>query len=123
MTPGAIRLVRRGEIYRIVLGETQGHETTGPHYGIVVQADLYQGLSTALVVPISSSIKRPAPHHVPLGVRGKKGYALVDQLRAIDIEKRLREFVENISDSSAMLQIDQELLLILGLHPDYRWSR
>lgn len=120
---GPIRLVRRGDIYRIVLSETKEHETAGPHYGIVVQADLYQGLSTALIVPVSSSIRHPAPHHVPLVVQGKKGYALVDQLRAVDIEKRLREFIENIADSSVMLQIDQELLLILGLHTDYRWLR
>lgn len=121
--PGAARLVRRGDIYRIALGETQGHEMTGPHYGVIVQADLYQGLSTALVIPISSSIKRPAPHHVPLVVQGRRVYALVDQLRAVDIEKRLREFIENVAEANVMTQIDQELLLILGLHPDYRWLR
>lgn len=115
-------MVRRGDIYRIVFVHTRGHETAGPHYGIVVQADLYQGLSTALVIPISSSVRRPAPHHVPLTVQGRKGHALTDQLRAVDIDKRLREFVGNISDSNVMRQIDQELLLILGLHPDYRWS-
>lgn len=121
--PGITRLVRRGDIYRIALGQTQGHETSGPHYGIVAQSDLYQGLSTVLVIPISSSIKRPAPHHVPLTVQGKKGYALVDQLRAMDVERRLRELIGNIADSTTMMQIDQELLMILGLHPDYRRSR
>ncbi len=120
---GVVRLVRRGDIYRIAFAETRGHEITGPHYGIVVQADLYQGLSTALVVPISSSIGRPAPHHVRLTVEGRRGYALIDQLRAMDVEKRLREFITNIAESSVMGQIDQELLLILGLHPDYRWAR
>lgn len=117
------RPVRRGDIYRISLAETRGHELTGPHYGVVVQADLYQGLSTALIIPVSSSIKRPAPHHVPLTIQGKKGYALVDQLRAVDIERRLKEFVANIVDSATLAQIDNELLLILGLHPDYRLAR
>ncbi len=93
---------------------------TGPHYAIVVQADLYQGLSTALVVPVSSSIRVPAPHHVPLTIRGTRSYALTDQLRAVDVARRLREFIENVGGSGTMQQIDQELLLILGLHPDYR---
>lgn len=118
-----IRPVRRGDVYRISLTETRGHETTGPHYGVVVQADLYQGLSTALIIPVSSSIRHPAPHHVPLTLQGKKGHALVDQLRAVDIGKRLKEFVDNIAGSGAMSAIDQELLMILGLHPDYRWAQ
>lgn len=115
------RPVRRGDIYRIVLGETKGHETRGPHYAVVVQADICNVLSTVLVVPLSSSVKRPAPFHVPLQVAGKKTYALVEQLRAVDAARRLKEFIENIAGTAAMAQIDNELKLILGLHEDYRW--
>ncbi|ACA60611.1 type II toxin-antitoxin system PemK/MazF family toxin [Candidatus Desulforudis audaxviator] len=93
------RPVRRGDIYRIALGDTKGHKTRGSHYAVVVQADLYNVLSTALVVPLSSSVKRPAPFHVPLQVLGKRTYALVEQLRAVDVNRRLKEHITSIIDS------------------------
>jgi mRNA-degrading endonuclease toxin of MazEF toxin-antitoxin module len=82
---------------------------------------MYNTLSTVLVVPLSSSIRRPAPFHVPLKILGKRTYALVDQLRAVDVERRLKEYVATIAGTGGMDEIDNELKLILGLHEDYRW--
>lgn len=115
------RTLRRGDIYRITLSDTRGHETSGPHYAVIVQADLYNVLNTVLIVPLSSSIKRPAPFHVRLSVLGKRTYALVEQLRAVGVNRRLKDYVGSIAGSGPMDQIDHELGLILGLHPDYRW--
>lgn len=107
--------ISRGDIFRIRFGETRGHELRGPHYGLVVQADIYE-LSTAVVVPLSSSL-RPAPWHVPLKIEGKTTYAIVEQIRVVDIETRLREYIGNIAGTDEMRMIDEEMALVLGLHP------
>lgn len=110
--------IRRGDIYRVLFGQTKGHELKDPHYAVVVQSEIYE-LSTVLVVPLSSSVK-PAEWHVPVDVKGTRTYALVEQLRAVDVQSRLREWICNISGTDVMAQIDKELAIILGIHQLYR---
>jgi len=113
MTP-----VRRGDIYRVSLGETRGHEVRGPRYAVVVQSDAYP-LSTVLIVPLSSSAQA-TEWRVPVEVGGERTYALVEQVRAVDRELRLRERIGSIAGTSPMGQIDEELAMMLGIHPLYR---
>lgn len=113
-----MRLVTRGDIYRVMFGQTKGHEIKDPHYAVVVQSDVYP-LSTVLVVPLSSSAS-PAPWRVPVDIQGTRAYALVEQLRAVDTESRLREWICNIAGTQEMAQIDEELSMILGTHDAYR---
>ena len=112
--------VRRGDVYRILFGQSKGHEPKDPHYAVVVQSDAYP-LSTTLVVPLSSSAT-PTPWRVPVDIMGRRTYALVEQLRAVDAESRLREWVCSIAGTDEMSQIDEELAMILGTHPAYKDS-
>ena len=112
--------IRRGDVFRVLFGQGKGHELNDPHYAVVVQSDAYP-LSTCLVVPLSSSVSA-APWRVPVDISGKRTYALVEQLRAVDAESRLREWVCNIAGTDEMSQIDEELGMILGTHPTYKDS-
>lgn len=116
-----MRSIRRGDVYRVVFGQNKGHELNEPHYAVVVQSDVYP-LSTVIVVPLSSSAKS-TPWRVPVTVLGKRTQALVEQIRVVDIESRLKEWVCNLSGSSEMDQIDEELALIIGVHKIYRDAR
>lgn len=105
--------VRRGEVYRISFEGARGHELRGPHYGVVVQDDLYNRLSTTLIVPLSSSA--PMVHfHVPVTVNGQRTFALAEQLRAVDVDRRLKERIGELS-SGAMAAIDEQLRGLLSL--------
>jgi len=113
-----VKPFRRGDVFRVAFGQGKGHELKDPHYAVVVQSDAYP-LSTVLVVPLSSSVK-PTSWRVPVEIAGMRTYALVEQLRVVDAETRLRDWVCNIGGSDSMGQIDEELTIILGLHEDYR---
>lgn len=110
---------RRGDVFRVAFGQGKGHELKDPHYSVVVQSDAYP-LSTVLVVPLSSSTK-PASWHVPVHIAGTRTYALIEQLRVVDVEGRLREWICNIAGSDEMAQIEEELAMILGIHEAYRF--
>ena len=101
-----------------MFGPGKGHEIKDPHYAVVVQSEGYP-LSTVLVVPLSSSAM-PTSWRVPVTISGRRTYALVEQLTAIDVESRLREWICNIADSEEMAQLDEELAIILGLHADFK---
>jgi mRNA-degrading endonuclease toxin of MazEF toxin-antitoxin module len=108
---------RRGDVFRVAFGQGKGHELKDPHYAVVVQSDAYS-LSTVLVVPLSSSVT-PTPWRVPIEISGKRTYALLEQLRVVDADTRLRDWVCNIAGSEEMAQLDEELAMILGIHEAY----
>ena len=110
--------LRRGDVFRVAFGQGKGHELRDPHYAVVIQSDAYP-LSTVLVVPLSSSVP-PTAWRVPVDIAGARTYALVEQLRAVDVETRLRDWICNISGSEEIAQIDEELAMILGIHEAYR---
>jgi mRNA interferase MazF len=63
--------------------EAAGHEQRGHRYGIVLQSDDLEWLSTLLVAPTSTSAQ-PTIFRPELTVRGRKTRVMVDQLAAID---------------------------------------
>ncbi len=114
----AVTGIRRGDILRVALGQTGGHELRDAHYAVVVQSEVL-ALSTVAVVPLRNS-SRAASWHVPVTIGGKRTYALVEQMRATDIETRLRDWICNIAGTDEMAEIDDQLAMVLGLHEDYR---
>jgi len=113
-----VKPFRRGDVYRVAFGQGRGHELRDPHYSVVVQSDDYP-LSTVLVVPLSSSASGTS-WRVPVGIGGTTTYALVEQLRAVDVQTRLREWICNIAGSEEMRQIDEELAMILGIDEAFK---
>jgi mRNA interferase MazF len=102
----------RGEIYRIRLPPTRGREQHGARYGVIVQADQLLGLSTVIVAPTSRSAAaatfRP---EIELGGEGTR--VLVEQLRAVDIE-RLDSLAGQLT-APEQRAVDEALALVLDL--------
>ena len=103
---------RPGDIYRVSL-EGAGHVLKGPHYAVVVSDEPFNYLSTVVIVPLSTGAK-PASFRPELNFHGQLTRALPDQIRAID-RHRLREFQENVANTSFFLALKTALAELLAL--------
>lgn len=103
----------RGDVIRLPADRNaRGHEQQGPRYGVVVQADELATLSTVIVAPTSRSA-RPASFRPEIEVQNERTQVLVEQLRAVDIE-RLRAPTSHLS-LDEMHAVDLALALVLDL--------
>ena len=102
----------RGEVYRIRLPATRGREQGGPRYGVIVQADQLLGLSTVIVAPTSRSAAA-ATFRPEIELAGESTRVLVEQLRAVDIE-RLDSLAGRLS-APEQRAVDEALALILDV--------
>jgi mRNA interferase MazF len=104
--------VTRGDIYRVRLPAGRGHEQRGPRYGVIVRADGLLGLSTAIIAPTSRSAA-PATFRPEVEVAGDATRVLVEQLRAVDVE-RLADHVGHLTPEEQRA-VDEALELVLDL--------
>lgn len=74
----------RGDVHEVRLTRGTGHEQRGPRLGVIVQSDVYSGLSTVLVAPTSRQALRSSWRPV-ITVAGEHTYVLVEQTKAIDL--------------------------------------
>ena len=102
----------RGEIYSVRLPARRGRDQSGPRYAVIVQAEELLGLSTVIVAPTSRSAAR-ATFRPEIEVAGETTRVLVEQLRAVDIE-RLDDLAGRLT-SSEQRTVDQALALVLDL--------
>jgi mRNA interferase MazF len=103
--------VTRGEVFRVRL-PGRGREQRGPRYGVIVQADELMALSTVVVAPTSRSAA-PATFRPEVEVAGERTRILVEQLRAVDLE-RLGDFAGRLT-ARELRAVDAALELVLGL--------
>jgi len=86
----------RGDVYRLrAPRDAVGHEQRGPRYGVVLQSDDLR-LSTALVAP-TSTIAHPYAFRPTVVVTGVETRLMLDQIRAVDVEKALGERVGRLT--------------------------
>jgi len=104
--------VTRGDIFRIRLPAGRRHEQRGPRYAVIVQADELLGLSTAIVAPTSRSAV-PATFRPEVEVAGEATRVLVEQLRAVDLD-RLDRHVGRLTPGEQRA-VDAALELVLAL--------
>jgi mRNA interferase MazF len=104
--------VTRGDIYRIRFPPSRGREQSGPRYGVIVQADVLLGLSIAMVAPTSRRAA-PATFRPEIELREEPTRVLVEQLRAVDVE-RLEEFAGRLTPTEQQA-LDDALALVLDL--------
>jgi mRNA interferase MazF len=90
----------------------RGREQAGPRYGVIVEADQLLGLSTAIIAPTSRGAA-PATFRPEIQVGGQPTRVLVEQLRAVDIE-RLGELAGRLS-AQEQRGVDDALALVLDL--------
>jgi mRNA interferase MazF len=104
--------VNRGDVYRVRLPRRRGREQHGARYAVIVQVDELLALSTVIVAPTSRSAA-PATFRPEVTVAGAQTRVLVEQLRAVDLE-RLDERAGRLSPGEQR-EVDDALALVLGL--------
>jgi mRNA interferase MazF len=104
--------VTRGDVHRVRLPRGRGHEQRGARFAVVVQADEFRSLSTVVVAPTSRSALA-ATFRPQVQIAGDSTRVLVEQLRAVDIE-RLGERVAQLTPDEQRA-VDEALELVLGL--------
>ncbi|MFT4137087.1 type II toxin-antitoxin system PemK/MazF family toxin [Microbacterium sp.] len=103
----------RGDVYRLKAPrDAQGHEQSGPRYAVVVQSDDLP-LSTWIVAPTSTG-RRPASFRPEIEIDGVSTRVLIEQMTAVDPERRLGEFAGRLS-SAELAAVDHALRGVLAL--------
>lgn len=90
---------KQGDIIKVALGPTKGHEQKGYRPVLIIQNNLLSKAieSTTIVLPISSS-KSLFPFEIELPKSLKtKGKILCRQIRALDLNNRDSKYVETVS--------------------------
>jgi mRNA interferase MazF len=92
-------VIKQGDIIRVGLDPTKGHEQKGFRPVVVVSNNTYNRKTTFRVVYPISNTEREFALYVALDKRTKTtGKILADQLRTIDICAREHQFVERLPD-------------------------
>lgn len=104
--------MRRGDVFRVRLPSRGGREQRGARYAVVVQADELAELSTVLVAPTSRSALA-ASFRPEVEVRGERTRVLVEQLRALDVQRLAKRAGRLAADE--MDGVDEALALVLAL--------
>lgn len=102
----------RGDIFRLRLPAGRGHEQRGPRYAVIVQADELLGLSTAIVAPTSRNAA-PATFRPEVEIDGETTRVLVEQLRAVDLDRLDRHAGRLTLDEQRAVDAALELVLAL----------
>jgi mRNA interferase MazF len=111
---------RRGEIWRISLDPTTGHEQAGDRPGLIISDDRLNASAAGLVVVLPlTRTHRGVPSHVEIrppdgGVRDLS-YAMCEQIRTVSVE-RLRDGPwGGVVSATTMGAVEDRLRLLLGL--------
>ncbi len=79
--------IRRGDVFLVQLDPTRGGEIRKPRPCVVVSPDdLNAHVRTVIVAPMTTG-GHPYPFRVACKFGGKDGFVVVDQLRAVDVER------------------------------------
>ena len=101
----------RGDVYRLrAPRDAVGHEQHGRRYAVVLQSDDLN-LSTVIVAPTSTSA-HPYVFRPEVTVRGEPTRLMLDQLRAVDVEKAIGERVGQLSPHE-MSEVNRLLRAVL----------
>lgn len=86
----------QGDIIKINLNPTQGHEQAGDHPYICLSNKIISDIANIAVFAPISNIKRNYPLYIKLLGTKTTGSVLLDQIVTIDYNARNFEFVENV---------------------------
>jgi len=90
-------MVKQGDIIKLNLSPTKGHEQSGYRPAVVVSNDFAVSVSNIVyVAPITKTIRR-FPLHVPLDSRTETtGEILCEQIKAVDLKARSYTIIERL---------------------------
>ena len=84
-------MVTRGEIWSVNLDPTVGSEIRKSRPCVVISpAEMHDFLRTVIVAPMTTGA-RAAPFRIPITFQGRKGLILLDQVRALDKTRLVRQ--------------------------------
>jgi len=114
-------MVKQGDIIKINLNPTKGHEQAGYRPVIVVNNAAHARASNMTVVCPITNTNRNNPLHVELKGLQTTGFVMCDQIRAIDIRARNYKVVETVDEDTLweICDIAQGSLDIALPTPDY----
>lgn len=110
----AERIVKRGDIYKVVLGPTVGREIKKTRRCVVIsnnQQNLYSPL--LIIIPTTSDMDKLYSWEVVIHSEGKDRKILTDQIRSVD-RKRIREYKGQVSYET-LTKIEKALSVVLAL--------
>jgi len=113
-----VGMIKRGEVYQIKIIDAIGNEQKGDKWDNRVAVVVSNNQQNAkekviIVVPLSTSIKKILPFHVPTFFQGKPGKAKCEQIRTLTFERFGKRL--GILTSEEMEEIEDELIMVLNL--------
>ena len=104
----------RGDIYELrATPRAQGHERKGERYAVALRSHSLQQLTTLVAAPTTTGSWESSFHPI-IELNGRRTRVLVEQIQAIDAEKRLGRKVGRLS-AGEQDEVDRALRLVLGL--------
>lgn len=101
-----------GDVVHLNWSPTLGHEMDGPHYGLVVSADLFNhGTGFAVVVPITSKAGKVSGFELPIQAGRVNGVAVLSGLRSFDYQTRDMQF-EAKADTAGAAEANRRIRMV-----------
>jgi mRNA interferase MazF len=111
------RIIKRGDIYKVVLDPTVGREIKKTRRCVVVsnnQQNQYSPL--IIVIPITSDMDKLYSWEVVIHSEGKERKIVTDQIRSVDKE-RVRDYKGKVSYET-LTKIEKALSVVLALRKE-----
>ena len=111
------RIIKRGDIYRVVLDPTVGREIKKTRHCVIIsnnQQNLYSPL--IIVIPTTSDMEKLYSWEVVIHSEGEDRKILTDQIRSVD-RKRLREYKGQVSYET-LSKVEKALSVVLALRKE-----
>ncbi len=106
--------LKRGFVYWVDLDPTRGSEIRKKRPCVVIGVDaINQARRTVVVIPLSSSGKEHPPLAVAVQCMGKKGIAVMDQIRAVDKSRFLQQCGQVTQEE--MTELEKGIKIVLGM--------
>jgi mRNA interferase MazF len=87
---------KQGDIIKLGLDPTKGHEQAGYRPVLVVNNGSFSRASNMIVICPITNTNRNNPLHVPLAGLATTGFVMCDQIKAVDIKARGYRTVETV---------------------------
>ena len=91
-------MVRQGDIIKLDLNPTKGHEQAGYRPVLVISNAAFSRASNMLIVCPITNTNRRSPLHVELSGLQTTGFVMCDQVRVVDIRARAYWVIESVSE-------------------------
>src|SRR5438045_451434 len=111
------RIIKRGDIYKVVLDPTVGREIKKTRRCVVISNNQQNQYSPLLIViPTTSDMDKLYSWEVVIHSEGKDRKILTDQIRSVD-RKRFREYKGQVSYET-LTKIEKALSVVLALRKE-----